>query len=676
MKLQIHNMSLHNRDFMSESYSPPMLAKDYHEYESTDKDISVVGSLSRRLEFWKYLNTPDHLLRAIEHGYTIPLKTLPRQKFLKNNKTSRDNASFVRLAIDDLVTKGAVVEVSNPPRVVNPLTVSTKNGKQRLVLDLRHINKHVYLRKCKIEGHDTLLQYLPNASFMYGFDLKSGYHHLGINPIQHSLLGFQYSDFTGRKRYFTFVVLPFGLNSAGFIFTSLLKVCIRYWRSQQIQVVIFFYDGLGTGSSWLEACHNSKVVKTTLILAGWIPNRDKCVWTPSQILPWLGFIYDLIRGIVTVTEDKLERLLTAIQCMIHRRRAPVKALASISGSLTSMHHAYGDIVYLKGKSIVRLVGQDDNWNRYVTVNKDVKAELIFWLNYLPENNGMRLPFPLAAAAISYSDASATGCAAVITPCPFQKRIIVHRDFTTQEQAMSSTYRELLTVYIGLQRAKHQLRNKAVRWNTDAKNVISIVRKGSMKVDLHNIALKIFKITKRYNILLTLTWLRRNRNKEADSFSRVVEYDDWGVHQNWYKHISSKLGKTNIDRFADPWNTKCSRFNSRFFWQEAEAIDCFTQDWHHDENWLCPPIYMIVRAIKYLQLCQANGIIVVPEWNSAYFWPFVSNILTNEKIHIRGILTLGDIFTHYRNRNSLFGSSEWRGNTLVISLSYKNTSHHF
>ena len=281
--------------------------------------------------------------------------------------------------------------------------------------------------------------------------------------------------------------------------------------------------------------------------------------------------------------------------MIRRRRAPVRSLASISGAITSMHHAYGDIVYLKGKAMVRLIGEDNNWNRYVTINHTVKAELIFWQNYLPSHNGMRIPFPLAAAAISYSDASVTGLAAVITPCPSQTKIIVHREFSLrQEQTMSSTYRELLTVYVGLQRARHRLANKVVRWNTVAKNIVSIVRKGSMKVHLHNIALKIFKLTRKYNILLTLTWLRRTHNEEADSFSRVIEYDDWGVHPNWYTFISAKLGITTIDRFADPWNTKCSRFNSRFYWEQAEATDSFTQDWSQTENWLCPPIYLISR----------------------------------------------------------------------------------
>ena len=73
---------------MSPDYIVPRLAKDYQEYQTSECDISVVGSLAKKVEFWKYMNAPDHIIRTIEKGYTIPLKSLPN--FLKNNKTSRE----------------------------------------------------------------------------------------------------------------------------------------------------------------------------------------------------------------------------------------------------------------------------------------------------------------------------------------------------------------------------------------------------------------------------------------------------------------------------------------------------------------------------------------------------------------------------------------------------------
>ena len=66
---------------------------------------------------------------------------------------SLSHAKFVEEAIQDLVESGRVVETSVPPRVVNPLSVSVQaNGKKRLILDLRYVNK--FLRKMHVKYED------------------------------------------------------------------------------------------------------------------------------------------------------------------------------------------------------------------------------------------------------------------------------------------------------------------------------------------------------------------------------------------------------------------------------------------------------------------------------------------------------------------------------------------
>ena len=62
---------------MSQNYQIPHLAKDFYEYQKGNCDISVVGSLAKRGEFWRHMNAPEHIIRIVEHGYTIPLKSLP-----------------------------------------------------------------------------------------------------------------------------------------------------------------------------------------------------------------------------------------------------------------------------------------------------------------------------------------------------------------------------------------------------------------------------------------------------------------------------------------------------------------------------------------------------------------------------------------------------------------------
>ena len=82
---------------------------------------------------------------------------------LRNNRSSLNEPSFVQKSIEDLLASVAVVECSEPPKVVNPLTVPKKGQKMRLVLDLRHVNEHLPKTKCKYDGHDTAMQFLTET---------------------------------------------------------------------------------------------------------------------------------------------------------------------------------------------------------------------------------------------------------------------------------------------------------------------------------------------------------------------------------------------------------------------------------------------------------------------------------------------------------------------------------
>ena len=181
---------------------------------------------------------------VIKRGYVIQLKGEIPSAFLKNNKSSREEPQFVQRSIDELLETGAIGESATPPYLVNPLTVASKGAKKRLVIDLRHLNKNLIRTKCKFEGIEMATQFLKPNGYMTCFDLKNGYHHLDIVASQQQLLGFSYPDWQGNIRFFYFKVLPFGLATAGQIFTKVLRQLIKYWRNSSIQVTVFLDDGL------------------------------------------------------------------------------------------------------------------------------------------------------------------------------------------------------------------------------------------------------------------------------------------------------------------------------------------------------------------------------------------------------------------------------------------------
>ena len=57
-------------------------------------------------------------------------------------------------------------------------------------------------------------------------------------------------------------------------------------------------------------------------------------------------------------------------------------------------------------------------------------------------------------------------------------------------------------------------------------------------------------------------------------------------------FQKRFGTFTIDRFANNVNRKTERFISKFYCPNTEAVNCFTNDWKDERNYLCPPISLI------------------------------------------------------------------------------------
>ena len=79
-----------------------------------------------------------------------------------------------------------------------------------------------------------------------------------------------------------------------------------------------------------------------------------------------------------------------------------------------------------------------------------------------------------------------------------------------------------------------------------------------------------------------------------------------------------FGPFTIDRFADDRNAKLEKFNSRYYRPGTSQVNAFTANWHHENNWLCPPIRLIGSTIRHLKVCKARCTLLVPMWVSSYF----------------------------------------------------------
>jgi hypothetical protein len=59
-----------------------------------------------------------------------------------------------------------------------------------------------------------------------------------------------------------------------------------------------------------------------------------------------------------------------------------------------------------------------------------------------------------------------------------------------------------------------------------------------------------------------------------------------------------------------------------WYPETEKIDAFSQFWGNDMNWLVPPPSMITKTLNNLRQDKAKGILIIPFWKSAPYWPII------------------------------------------------------
>ena len=348
------------------------------------------------------------MLEWIRDGYKLPLLYAPAPYEHSNHSSALDHHNFVTENIKELLANRCVREVKEKPFVCSPLSVVTNHeGKCRLVLNLRVLNQYLRKDHFKYEDLRTAMLMLNRGDYLFKFDLKSGYHHLDVFEPHQCYLGFAW-DLHGEQSYFVFTVLPFGLSSACYAFTKLLRPLVGYWRGQGMRVVLYLDDGIVAAEGLDKANQASGRVRQDLASAGFIANEQKSQWNPVQQLVWLGFELNMQEEQLLILKTKLARLCELLESLNHRQFIPTKVLASLIGKIVSMSLALGPVTRLMTRSLYATLNSRGSWCQQLALSQDAKAEIQFWRNNISQFNGLDLWPKPSAVRVVYSDASNTG----------------------------------------------------------------------------------------------------------------------------------------------------------------------------------------------------------------------------------------------------------------------------
>ena len=256
---------------------------------------------------------------------------------------------------------GTFIEAEKPPEVINPLSVSINfSGKKRLILDLRYVNGHVYKDKIKFEDWKCFEHYLEGKErYLFKFDLKNGYHPIDIFEPHQKFLGFSWI-FKGNIKFFVFTVLLFGLTSASFIFTKVVRPLVKYWRLNSVKIICFSDDKIGIEYNYEEAKRKSEFVQQTLRKSGFIPKIQKSTWEPCKILTWLGIDISLSPGTLKITKSRIDNIWNTISLILRKIFVSARTLAKLAGQLTSTKYVIGDIIRLKTRFLYKSIEQSSS----------------------------------------------------------------------------------------------------------------------------------------------------------------------------------------------------------------------------------------------------------------------------------------------------------------------------
>ena len=241
--------------------------------ESSDSCLFKVGSLREHVDFW------SDSIRASDfvEGYRIPFFDLPENFNIPNRSSAFKFKDFVNEAISELMERGCVQEVLNPPKFINPLhVVQQSGGKCRLILDLSYLNRFIWKQSVRFEDIRTVFDLFESGYFSSPLTSNRVTITSKFFQIIASIWVFSW-NFGSVAKYFVFTVLPFGLSSAPYIFSKLVRSLVNYWRGLGRRVVTFLDDGIGGSPDYASCLVHSRLCRSDLDSSGFFVNLQKSV---------------------------------------------------------------------------------------------------------------------------------------------------------------------------------------------------------------------------------------------------------------------------------------------------------------------------------------------------------------------------------------------------------------
>ena len=508
---------------------------------------AVVSSVNVDLLVSLLSDHPDQelvsfVIDGFRHGFDIgfvgpPVSTRPR-----NLLSARAHPTPVTQAIFKEISRG---HTSGPflspplsPFHCSPLgAVPKKDGSYRLILDLSSprgqsinegISKEQYsVRYSKFDDAVDLVRNLGSSAFLAKLDIKHAFRLCPVRPDQWALLGYCWQD-----QFFLDTRLPFGSRSSPFIFNSfadlllwlLIFVC-------GISCVVHYLDDFFLCASSLEQCQAHMDSMCSLFSELGIPLAEDKTVGPSQCVSYLGIEIDAHSQVIRLPADKFVDLMSMLSVWQGRKKCTKRELLSLIGSLS-----FAAKVVKPGRMFLRrlidLSTSVYDLNHFITLNSESRADISWWLDFLPSWNGVCFiqAVPVTSVSLSlYTDASGMGFGAVYG------RKWLSYPWPEHYLPFHINIKELFAIVAAVITWGHEWHDQQILIFTDNSAITHVWRSGtSVDRAIMKLVRFLFLFVAQRNINVLMQHIPGHSNNAADALSRLQ------VHRFLQLHPSAAI----------------------------------------------------------------------------------------------------------------------------------------
>ena len=422
---------------------------------------------------------------------------------------------------------------------------------------------------------------------------------------------------------YKFVCVCFGLKSAPFLFTKVLKPVYAWFRQQNIRCSYYIDDSLNMDQDRAVCQGNTNFMVKSLDSFGFTINFTKSSLIPAQRIVFFGFIIDSVEFKVYLTEEKIQKILTKAKALLKKGVVIVRALASFIGLIINAFYAVFEApLHYRGLERNKLagLGVENNFDNEVILSKTSIEELNWWIDNVRLKNGKVIRHK-AAEIHCRTDASLEGWGSI----DLDTNLHANGRWNAEESCNPIHILEMLAIFYALQSLYSNKRDVHIEIQSD--NVISIKYitdlGGMTSKSMDRLAYDIWDWCLKRRIVLSAVFIAGSLNT-ADFYSRsFTDHSEFMLKREIFDRLCKQFFVPDIDLFASRLNKQMASFVS--WYPEPGAMHCnaFTISWHNFHPYIFPPISLVGKIInKINEDSVEKAILVFPFWKAQSWFPLV------------------------------------------------------